>query len=167
MTEFDEMLAKYRKLAGEVHDQRGYLEYLEGELAELEKRMKGYVLGLQEQRSFFGPSSLSALATAPMHDQAAPKVVELLARVGRGSKALQQTADAIAAIGDGVDAVRLAAYLGISREAARLRLQRAARAGLIARMASGRYRAVKKKLPESKVSGTSDDDATQTASDRE
>jgi hypothetical protein len=151
MTEFQAMLERHRKLAGDVSEQRGYLEFLEGELAELEKQMNGYVSHLQEERVVFDPTLFPPLSPAKRFDlqmnltQAIPK---------GGSKALQETAQAIAELGDGVDAARLAGHLHITREAARLRLQRASKAGLITRMASGRYRTTKRKPQETKPETT-------------
>jgi len=146
MTEFEAMLERHRKLAGDVQEQRGYLDFLDGELAELEKEMNAYVTKLREPStmSFFSsqftpvkPFNLNMILTPTI-----PK---------GGSKALQETAQAIAELGDGVDAARLAEHLKITREAARLRLQRASKAGLISRMANGRYRTPKRKPQETKA----------------
>src|SRR5260370_22756546 len=53
-------------------------------------------------------------------------------------------------LGNGATAEQLAKHLDISRDAARLPLQRAARVGLIARMGVGRYRAIRQSPPHTK-----------------
>ena len=144
MTEFEAMLERHRKLAGDVQEQRGYLEFLEGELAELEKEMNVYVSRLKKETviPLFMPAATAKPFTLNMN--LTPNIPK------GGSKALQETAQAIAELGDGVDAARLAEHLKITREAARLRLQRASKAGLISRMANGRYRTPKRKPQETK-----------------
>jgi len=161
MPDFASMLARHRKLAGEVTEQRGYLEFLESELADLEKEMSEFVARLQQPEQtpqgtvIFDGRQFPGLTLKSLPGlQLQPKTERSTAGA---SRSLRETAKAIEELGDGVDAVRLSQHLGITREAARLRLQRAALAGLIARMASGRYRAVKRKPMESKAEIEADD----------
>jgi predicted DNA-binding protein (UPF0251 family) len=150
MTDFENMLAKHRRLSGEVTEQRSYLEFLEHDLAELEKEMNEFVATLQQAPTYvfdatsYPPISMKTLKPIPGLESVT------IFKPEKASKSLRETARAIEEMGDGVDAIRLSQHLSISREAARLRLQRAAVAGLISRMASGRYRAIKRKPQEIK-----------------
>ncbi len=94
MTEFETTLKEYRKLVEQIADERGFLDFLQGQLTEVEEKLK----------------SLAAPIPQP---------------------------------GFSFNIEQLAKHLDISRDAARLRLQRAARVGLIARMGVGRYRAIR------------------------
>ena len=159
MSEFADMLARHRQLSSEVNDQREYLAYAESQLVALEKEMQDYVSQLENRPIQFiaDPTQYPPVAVAPVRQlKLAPAPQEIIE--DRGSTALQETAQALLELGDGVDARRLAEHLHITREAARLRLQRAARRGLIARMANGRYRPIRKKPQETKGEWASEED---------
>ena len=125
MTEFDKLLKEHRRLAVQIDDERNYLEHLERQLRTVEKQLKA------------GPSKPSELE---------------LESESPSASAIQDAVTAVAELGDGVTAQQLADHLRITPDAARLRLQRAARDGLIARMALGRYRAKRASSDEAKTS---------------
>jgi biotin operon repressor len=129
MTEFEKTLSEYRNLVEQVADERGFLSFLEDQLAGVEKKLKAIVTTSQATPYQVCLSSFHLPVPAKRAEPDVP--------------ALQEAARAVEELGSGVSAEQLAKHLNITRDAARLRLQRAARTGLIARMAAGRYRAIK------------------------
>jgi Fic family protein len=126
MNEFEKTLKEYRKLVEQINDERGFLSFLEDQLRDVEKKLK-----------MFG-SAYFQMQT--VHTVQLP----LSSEPDESLPAVEEAAHAVETLGDGVTAEQLAKHLDISRDAARLRLQRGARVGLIARMGIGRYRAVKR-----------------------
>ncbi len=45
MTEFETTLKEYRKLVEQIADERGFLDFLQGQLTEVEEKLKSLVLG--------------------------------------------------------------------------------------------------------------------------
>jgi len=132
MTEFEKTLQEYRKLVEQVADESGFLDFLKAQLAEVEQKLKEMAKTSQVALVYTVQSPITAVAP----NDSLP--------------ALQEAAKAVEYLGDGVNAPQLAKHLNISRDAARLRLQRAARVGLIARMGTGRYRAIKQAPTEAR-----------------
>jgi hypothetical protein len=142
MTEFEKMLKEYRRLAVQVEDERNYLEHLERQLRGVEKQLKSMSLPAPAQLGPFSPVSRAVeVVLEPTGQDESPS-----------ASAIQDAVRAVSEIGDGVTAQQLAEHLNITPDAARLRLQRAAREGLIARMAVGRYREIKRAPEEPKTS---------------
>jgi len=159
MTEFETTLKEYRKLVEQIADERGFLDFLQGQLTEVEEKLKSLAAPIpQPGLSFNIELPLPAPSSQPDGNDSLP--------------ALEEAARAVEFLGNGVIAEQLAKHLDISRDAARLRLQRAARVGLIARMGVGRYRAIRQSPAHTKgrvsANGTEphektdgpDDDAT-------
>ncbi len=143
MTEFEKLLKEHRRLAVQIDDERNYLEHLERQLRAVEKQLKAMAIPVVESQQE---------AVAPFLTGASkPSEVELESQSPSAS-AIQDAVTAVAELGNGVTAQQLAEHLGITPDAARLRLQRAARDGLIARMALGRYRAKRASSDEAKTS---------------
>ena len=130
MTEFETTLKEYRKLVEQIADERGFLDFLQGQLNEVEEKLKSLAAPIpQPGFSFNIELPLPAPSSQPDGNDSLP--------------ALEEAARAVEFLGNGATAEQLAKHLDISRDAARLRLQRAARVGLIARMGVGRYRAIR------------------------
>jgi hypothetical protein len=142
MTEFEKLLAEYRKLVEQVNDEQGFLAFLKGQLQEVEGQLKSLASGQRQMQL-----AVLDFGTAPFPPSSKTDDPTPLDEVG----ALKAAARAVEILGDGVTAEQLSRHLKISRDAARLRLQRAARVGMIARMGTGRYRAIRRS-PEAKTS---------------
>jgi hypothetical protein len=147
MNEFDALLKEYRNLVVQVSEERGYLEHLESELRDTERRLKQ----LAEKPKPYDISSFSMTWTPPEDFHVVESVLNADAPTPKPASsdqgtlsALEATVRAVAELGRSVSAKQLADHLGITRDAARLRLQRAAREGLIGRIGVGRYRTVNK-----------------------
>jgi biotin operon repressor len=132
MNDFEKLLKEHAKLAALLDDERGYLRQLEMQFRSIEQRLKDFVK--PSPCGFVLTPESSENVPANWENEVAEAAVEV------GASALEQAALAVADLGDGVSAEQLAEHLEITRDAARLRLQRAAKEGLIIRIASGRYR---------------------------
>lgn len=137
MIEFDALLKEYRTLAIQVDDEEHYLEHLKAQLVETEGRLKEILEKAQQPHPLFVNGELAASASVSRLKEQQPEL-----------SALEATVRTVAEMGGSVSAEQLAKHLQISRDAARLRLQRAARNGLIARFGLGRYRALNKTLKD-------------------
>lgn len=159
MTEFEKLLKEYRRLAVQVEDERNYLEHLERQLRGVEKQLKS--MALPAPAPPIGPFSAAFSVSAEA-------TLERAVQDESSASAIEEAVRAVSELGDGVTAQQLAEHLHISADAARLRLQRAAREGLIARMALGRYREIKRAPEEPKTSdarGPNDIDGTEEKDD--
>src|SRR5277367_43434 len=118
MIEFDTLLKEYRNLAIQVDDEEHYLEHLKSQLAETEKRLKE-ILETAQQPTFSTNWLYGASSSAVHRFNHQPEL-----------SALEETVRTVAEMGGSVSAEQLAKRLSITRDAARLRLQRAARNAL-------------------------------------
>jgi hypothetical protein len=150
MIEFDTLLKEYRTLAIQVDDEEHYLEHLKTQLVETEKRLKEILEKAQQP----------AFSTNWLYGSS-PGVIRQFTHQPELS-ALEETVQMVAEMGGSVSAEQLAKRLNITRDAARLRLQRAARNALIARIGLGRYRALNKTMKN----GTDEKASAQTESER-
>lgn len=151
MTEFEKLLKEYRKLVVQIEDEEGYLEHLRRELRQVETQLKAMAMP-QRPTLASGDESSPEQLQIEVAGQDSIQTLHLEPPSTTEASALVQAVQAVAELGDGVTAQQLAERLNISADAARLRLQRAARDGLIARIALGRYRAIKRAPTEGKTS---------------
>jgi predicted nuclease with TOPRIM domain len=138
------LLQRLEQKTEEIQAVRQRLSRLEFERSQIREAIKGYFLEddktreLEAQESqnelVFGRSieGSVSLNTAPPHTA---DVIEH----PDGAGALNEAVEAVKKLGGEVDARRLAEALTISFDAARLRLGRACRAGLIRRSSYGKY----------------------------
>ncbi len=133
MSEFDNLLQKYGEISTEINGMREYLDHLEEDREAVRKRLKALM------RS--GPKQEVPAAD----DQGSPSL----------ESPMIETINAVRELGDSVSATQLAERLNISQDAARLRLQRAAKKRLILRVKFGRYAAKPATpMPRSAANGT-------------
>jgi len=132
----------------EIGALRQKLAHLEDEREDIRRQITGYfdedvqAKELEAARavhdSLFGPDGYD-----PATRNESPQIpffrVDDALELRRRPKHLRETSQAVARLGAEVDAARLATELGISCEAARLRLSRACSAGLIKRLQPGKY----------------------------
>jgi hypothetical protein len=130
MDEVDRLLRHLEEVAEEIQALRFRLSYLEDHRAEIRESIKIAASRLRD--------SQQPLALFKSRNPSKPQVKQM--RRG-AAMSLRQAADTVAAIQGDVDAQRLAETLNISFDAARLRLARAARQGLLVRVKLGLYRA--------------------------
>jgi biotin operon repressor len=153
MSEFETLLEKHRTLAVQLDDQRGYLKFLKEQMDDVERRLKEIGARAEAASSEVAEPKFAAFwlppgsvpATASMifgESNETPSPITSAPEVSLS--ALEETAKGVSELGESVSAERLAEHLKISRDAARLRLQRAAKIGVIIRIAQGRYRAIKR-----------------------
>lgn len=128
MDDMERLVRHLEEVAEEAQALRHRLDYLESHRDELRKKitdmMRGATGRLFPPTVILGPAPKARRRTSPADIQG-----------------LKQAADAVAEIGGDVDAKGLAAKLSISFDAARLRLARAAKRGLVVRVKLGKYRA--------------------------
>jgi hypothetical protein len=149
MNRFEKVLKEYRRLVVLVEEEQSYLAHLKEQLGAVEEELKSMVL----------PTATSLEANVPEQDALEAANDEhgcsgISEHPGQPASALKEAVSAVIALGDGVTAKQLANHLNISSDAARLRLQRATREGLLDRMATGRYRPIKRSPLNAKTSNT-------------
>ncbi len=151
MSEFETLLEKHRTLAVQLDDQRGYLKFLKEQMDDVERRLKEIGARGEAANSAAAEPKLATFwlppgsvpTTAYMTFGELNETPSPIAPAREVSlSALDETAKAVSELGESVSAERLADHLKISRDAARLRLQRAAKIGVIVRIAQGRYRSI-------------------------
>jgi hypothetical protein len=126
MDEVDRLLRHLEEVAEEIQALKYRLSYLEDHRVEIREAIKVSARGaLPPSLALFKPPR----PKAPLKQR-------------RGTAmSLRLAADTVAQMGGDVDAQQLSEKLGISFDAARLRLARAARQGLLVRVTLGHYRA--------------------------
>jgi hypothetical protein len=125
MDEMERLLRHLEEVAEEIQSLKHRLAFLEDHRIELRQRILA-----------FAPPWPGLSISIPTSCDRHP-----IARRSSGALALRQTADAVAKLNCEVDAQILSTDLKISYDAARLRLARAARQGLLVRIKLGKYRA--------------------------
>jgi hypothetical protein len=123
MDEADRLLRHLEEVTEEIQALKHRLSFLESHRAEVREKIKSTMTHPTRQLM------LEAFGRKPTTKHRSGEVL-----------ALQQTADAVARMDGDVDAHQLADELSISFDAARLRLARAARLGLLVRVKLGKYR---------------------------
>jgi len=133
----------------EIEIVRQRLHRLEDEREEIRKQITAYFAddirakelsaAQSEHESLFGPDARDSNGqySIPFEHQRLDEM--LRERVSGPAKSLRDTAEMLRQLGGEVSADRLATELGISCEAARLRLSRTCKAGLIKRTQTGKY----------------------------
>jgi hypothetical protein len=133
MSKIDDLLARHARLSSDIGQAEEWLEGMLEERNGIVAEIKAMLAKPSEaQLGFVGPPT-------PLPSQ----VLE--------ASALEETAKIVGELGDNVTATMLATRLGLTQDAARLRLQRTEKKGLIRRVAFGRY-APKPQIPSKPVS---------------
>ena len=124
MTKLDDLMTKHARISFEIGQTEEYLASLKEHRDTIVAEVKAMVEKKPEVQLIFAEPQVTATVSAQ-----------------ESASALEETATVVAELGDNVTAARLATRLGLSQDAARLRLQRAEKKGLIRRIAFGCYAA--------------------------
>jgi hypothetical protein len=128
MEDVEQLVRHLEDVVSEIEVLKGRLSYLEDHRAELRERITAIATGRDDR-------TLQLLPTSSTPGKSRRRL-----RPSQGM-ALSEAADTVAAMEGEVNAEMLAERMKISFDAARLRLARAARKGLLVRVSLGKYRA--------------------------